>query len=130
MDRKQEPAQPPAADIPSAKRRRRNTPSEPKPKPRPRPTGLQSAPRREKPVETVLRQKEQQLEQAQRDLKLCQEELQDVLTSIPDFLWSRDVDSEGRLIKAYTSPAVERITGRPTRVLPGGQGKVAQLNPP
>ena len=45
--------------------------------------------------------------------KRTQEELQSILVSIPDYLWSADIDSQGHVTYRYYSPGVEKITGRP-----------------
>jgi len=49
----------------------------------------------------------------QEALRRSQEELQSVLGSIPDYLWSADIDSQGHVAYRYYSPGVEKITGRP-----------------
>ena len=49
----------------------------------------------------------------QEVLRRSQEELQSVLASIPDYLWSADIDSQGHVAYRYHSPGVEKITGRP-----------------
>ncbi len=41
------------------------------------------------------------------------EELQRVMSSVSDYLWSGEVDEQGRWAYHYYSPVVERITGRP-----------------
>src|SRR4029077_9099979 len=46
-------------------------------------------------------------------LKKVESELRRVLASVPDYLWSVELDSAGRLRSRYTSPVVERLTGRP-----------------
>jgi PAS domain S-box-containing protein len=50
---------------------------------------------------------------AEEELRRSQEELQSVLASIADYLWSADIDSQGRVTYRDYSPVVERITGRP-----------------
>lgn len=68
--------------------------------------------------------------EARQALLRSKEELKTVLTSIPDYLWSRDLDSEGRLIRAYTSPVVEKITGRPPEFYEEGMEKwLATIHP-
>jgi PAS domain S-box-containing protein len=49
----------------------------------------------------------------QEDRRRGQKELHGVLAAIPDYLWSADIDSQGRVTYRYYSPGVERITGRP-----------------
>jgi PAS domain S-box-containing protein len=41
------------------------------------------------------------------------EELQRVMSSVSDYLWSGEIDEQGRWSYHYYSPVVERITGRP-----------------
>jgi PAS domain S-box-containing protein len=50
---------------------------------------------------------------AEEELKQSKEELQGVMASIPDYLWSVEVDSGGSWKYRYHSSVVERITGRP-----------------
>src|SRR5579884_3486291 len=45
--------------------------------------------------------------------KRAEAELAGVLASVPDCLWSAEVDSGGRRTYRYLSPVIERITGRP-----------------
>jgi PAS domain S-box-containing protein len=40
-------------------------------------------------------------------------ELRQILSGVPVYLWSMDVDADGALALRYLSPVVERITGRP-----------------
>jgi PAS domain S-box-containing protein len=40
-------------------------------------------------------------------------ELQRVLTSISDYLWTAEIDAKGNFIYRYLSPVVEKISGRP-----------------
>jgi PAS domain S-box-containing protein len=40
-------------------------------------------------------------------------ELQRVLTSISDYLWTAEIDSQGKFVYRYHSPVVEKISGRP-----------------
>jgi len=51
--------------------------------------------------------------QAEQALYQTQMELQRVLASVPDYLWSGEYDPDGKFSYHYYSPAVERITGRP-----------------
>jgi PAS domain S-box-containing protein len=51
--------------------------------------------------------------QADEALRLAHLELQQVMNSIPDYLWSIHVDGRGRVTYRYVSSVVERITGRP-----------------
>jgi len=41
------------------------------------------------------------------------DELQRVLTSISDYLWTAEIDPRGKFIYRYHSPVVEKISGRP-----------------
>ncbi|MHB8521283.1 MAG: PAS domain-containing hybrid sensor histidine kinase/response regulator [Limisphaerales bacterium] len=45
--------------------------------------------------------------------KETEAELQRLMNSIPDCLWSADVDRSSKLVYRYFSPVIERITGRP-----------------
>ena len=40
-------------------------------------------------------------------------ELQRVLISISDYLWTAEIDADGKLVYRYQSPVVEKIAGRP-----------------
>jgi PAS domain S-box-containing protein len=50
---------------------------------------------------------------AEEELRQSKEELQSVTASIPDYLWSGDVDSRGNWKYRHYSSVVEKITGRP-----------------
>jgi len=50
---------------------------------------------------------------AQEELRQSKEELQSVTASIPDYLWSGEVDSGGNWKCRHYSSVVEKITGRP-----------------
>jgi PAS domain S-box-containing protein len=50
---------------------------------------------------------------AEEELRQSKEELQGVMASIPDYLWSVVVDGEGNWKYRYHSSVVEKITGRP-----------------
>jgi two-component system cell cycle sensor histidine kinase/response regulator CckA len=50
--------------------------------------------------------------EAEVALKLKDAELQRVLRSVSDFLWSVQYDSQGKCVSSYYSPAVEALTGR------------------
>ena len=50
---------------------------------------------------------------AEEELRQSKEELQDVTASIPDYLWSGEVDSGGNWKYHHYSSVVEKITGRP-----------------
>ena len=67
---------------------------------------------------------------AEEDLSRSQEELQSVLASIPDYLWSADIDSQGRVTYRYYSPVVEKITGRPPAFyMPGPDRWLSTIHP-
>jgi PAS domain S-box-containing protein len=67
---------------------------------------------------------------AQADLRRSQEELQSVLASISDYLWSADIDSQGHVTYRYYSPVVEKITGRPAEFyLPGPDRWLSTIHP-
>jgi PAS domain S-box-containing protein len=51
--------------------------------------------------------------EAENRYRTTAELLQRVMASIPDYLWSGEVDERGRWKYNYYSPVVERITGRP-----------------
>jgi PAS domain S-box-containing protein len=46
-------------------------------------------------------------------LKRVEAELRRVLASISDYLWSVKIDAAGRARSSYSSPVVEKLTGRP-----------------
>jgi PAS domain S-box-containing protein len=46
--------------------------------------------------------------------RLRQDELQRIMASVPDALWSAEVDAAGALHYRYYSPVVEQIAGRPS----------------
>jgi PAS domain S-box-containing protein len=50
---------------------------------------------------------------AEEELRQSKEELQSVTASIPDYLWSGEVDSGGNWKYRHYSSVVEKITGRP-----------------
>jgi PAS domain S-box-containing protein len=49
----------------------------------------------------------------EESLRGNREDLQSVMASISDYLWSGELDSQGNWQNRYYSPATERITGRP-----------------
>jgi PAS domain S-box-containing protein len=54
-----------------------------------------------------------QRKRAEEALRRSSEELESVMSSVSDYLWSGEVDSQGRWVYRYYSPVVEKITGRP-----------------
>ncbi|HEV3117034.1 MAG TPA: PAS domain S-box protein, partial [Gemmataceae bacterium] len=50
--------------------------------------------------------------EAQRRLKKAEAELRSVLSAVSDFIWSADIDPDGKMTARMYSPVVERITGR------------------
>jgi len=50
---------------------------------------------------------------AEEKLRDTADELQRVMASVPDCLWSAELDEQGNWKYRYYSPAVEKITGRP-----------------
>ena len=67
---------------------------------------------------------------AEEALRRSQEELQSVLASIPDYLWSAEIDSQGHFTYRYYSPVVEKITGRPPEFyLPGPERWRSTIHP-
>ena len=68
--------------------------------------------------------------QAEEELRRSREELQRVLASIPDYLWSAEIDSQGHSTYRYHSPVVEKITGRPPAFyLPGPERWLSTIHP-
>ncbi|HME01088.1 MAG TPA: PAS domain S-box protein [Terriglobia bacterium] len=66
----------------------------------------------------------------QEELKRSQEELESVLASIPDYLWSAEIDGQGHSTYRYYSPVVEKITGRPPEFyLPGPERWLSTIHP-
>jgi len=53
-----------------------------------------------------------ELKRAEEELRRNKDELQRVMASIPDYLWSGEVNSQGNWTYRYYSSAVEKITGR------------------
>lgn len=47
------------------------------------------------------------------DLLQTTEDLQRVMSTVSDYLWSAEIDAAGNWKYVYHSPAVERVTGRP-----------------
>ncbi|HEV3276057.1 MAG TPA: PAS domain S-box protein [Terriglobia bacterium] len=67
---------------------------------------------------------------AEEELRHSQEELQSVMTSIPDYLWSGEVDRQGNWKYRYYSSVVEKITGRPPEFfLRGPEAWVSTVHP-
>ncbi|MGO8818767.1 MAG: PAS domain S-box protein [Terriglobia bacterium] len=67
---------------------------------------------------------------AEEQLRHSQEELQSVLASIPDYLWSADIDHQGKVTYRYYSPVVEKLTGRPPEFfMPGPEQWLSTLHP-
>ena len=61
--------------------------------------------------------------QAEETLQQAQAELQRVLATVSDYIWSGQFDSDGRFSYRYNSPAVERILGRPAEFFRAGRGR-------
>ncbi len=59
--------------------------------------------------------------EAQALLKKTEAELQRVLASVSDGLWSAEIDASGKWTLCYCSPGVERVFGRPQQFFTGGQ---------
>jgi len=63
-------------------------------------------------------------------LRRSQEELQSVTASIPDYLWSGEVDGRGEWRYRYYSSVVEKITGRPAEFyLQGPEAWLSTVHP-
>jgi len=58
--------------------------------------------------------------QAEESLQRAEQELQRVLTSIPNYLWSVILDAGGRQRSCCFSPVIEKITGRPAKYFERG----------
>jgi PAS domain S-box-containing protein len=67
---------------------------------------------------------------AEEELRQSKEEVQDVMASIPDYLWSVEVDGGGNWKFRYLSSVVEEITGRPPEFyLPGPEAWLSTVHP-
>lgn len=67
---------------------------------------------------------------AEAALRSSREELQTVMASIPDYLWSGEFDSQGRWTYRYYSSVVEKITGRPPEFfLQGPEAWISTVHP-
>jgi PAS domain S-box-containing protein len=67
---------------------------------------------------------------AEDELRLRKEELQRLMESVSDYLWSAEVAVDGSYSYRYYSPVVERITGwRPADLLESRERWVALLHP-
>jgi len=55
--------------------------------------------------------------------RMRQDDLQRIMASVPDALWSAELDSTGTLHYRYCSPVVERIAGRPPEYFVGSSGR-------
>jgi PAS domain S-box-containing protein len=67
---------------------------------------------------------------AEEQLRHSQEELQSVLAAIPDYLWSADIDDQGKVTYRYYSPVVEKLTGRPPEFfMPGPERWLSTIHP-
>jgi PAS domain S-box-containing protein len=70
-----------------------------------------------------LKECQSQLEEAQRLVAECSQrtsELETVLASVSDYLWSGEIDTDGTFSYLFYSPVVEKITGRPPEFYLGG----------
>ncbi len=69
-------------------------------------------------------------QRVQEELRRSQEELQSILASVPDYLWSAYIDSQGHMTYQYYSPVVEKITGRPPEFfMPGPERWLSTIHP-
>jgi PAS domain S-box-containing protein len=67
---------------------------------------------------------------AEEELRQSKEELQGVMASIPDYLWSVEVDGGGNWQFRYLSSVIEKITGRPPEFyLPGPEAWLSTVHP-
>jgi PAS domain S-box-containing protein len=67
---------------------------------------------------------------AEEELRQSKEELQDVMASIPDYLWSVELDGGGNWKYRYLSSVVEKITGRlPEFYLSGPEAWLSTVHP-
>jgi PAS domain S-box-containing protein len=76
--------------------------------------------RRVKKRTEELLETNQRLEKENRERRRAEKELRDIASelrrltnSLPDYLWSAEVDSRGQFQYRYYSPVVEKVTGRP-----------------
>ncbi len=53
------------------------------------------------------------LHESTRQLVAAQEETMRIMTSISDYLWSAEIDTQGNMTYQYYSPVVKDVTGRP-----------------
>jgi PAS domain S-box-containing protein len=68
--------------------------------------------------------------EAQEALRQSREDLQTVMASIPDYLWSGEVDRQGHWRYHYYSSVVEKITGRtPDFFLQGPDAWISTVHP-
>jgi PAS domain S-box-containing protein len=51
--------------------------------------------------------------ESQAQLQRMEAEFRRILSSVSDFVWSAEIDAKGNFAYTYTSPAVDKITGRP-----------------
>jgi PAS domain S-box-containing protein len=61
--------------------------------------------------------------QAEAALQETKAELQQVLAAVSDYIWSGQIDSDGRFSYRYNSPSVERILGQPAEFFRAGPGR-------
>ncbi len=61
--------------------------------------------------------------QGEEALQKSRAELQEVLAAVSDYIWSGQIDSDGRFCYRYNSPSVERILGRPAEFFRAGPGR-------
>ncbi len=69
--------------------------------------------RAENEIRTLNAELERRVLARTAELQVATDELQRVMASISDYLWSAELDEQGNWQYRYYSPGVERITGRP-----------------
>jgi PAS domain S-box-containing protein len=75
-------------------------------------------------------EQERRVDEHTSELSKANQELNRVIASVPDYLWSGDVDEEGQAKYNYFSPVVEKITGRPPEFyLPGVERWLSTIHP-
>jgi PAS domain S-box-containing protein len=67
----------------------------------------------EKSLQKAYGELEQRVKERTAELAKANDEINRMMTSISDYLWSADVDEEGHATYRFFSSAVEKITGRP-----------------
>jgi len=81
-------------------------------------------------VNASLRAEVDKRHQVERELRDAHDELQGLMNSVSDYLWSGDIDADGRVSYRYYSSVVEQMTGRPPEFyLPGPDRWLSTVHP-